>query len=292
VEIYKKMQKYQINKVAIVGVGLIGGSIGLALRKNLPSVIVTGVGRNVDRLKLAKRKKCINNFTTDLKEGVKDADVIIICVPVELTAKFIISVLPYVKKDAIIIDVASVKTEIIKKVRQKIFIERKKKNLHFIGCHPLAGLEKSGFEYAKEDLFENSVCVICYDKTLCSKEAAKKIKFLWETIGAKVVYLDAQKHDKILALTSHMLHLISYVLTKQINSKKEYLKFTAGAYKDMTRISASNPDMWAQICYINRKFIKKCLKDFIKLVNNVLKRLDNYTQLRKFLNSAYKLKVK
>jgi prephenate dehydrogenase len=281
----------KIKNVAIVGVGLIGGSIGLALKKYLSSVTVTGVGRNVERLKLAKQKHCIDKFTTDLKEGVKDADIIIICVPVDLTPKFILSVLPYVKDDSIIIDVASVKTEIIKAIKQKIIAIRKTKKINFVGCHPLAGLEKSGFEYAKENLFKNSVCVICYDKTLCSKEALKKIKFLWQTMKTNIVELEPQKHDKILALTSHMLHLISYILAKQINSKKEYLKFTAGAYRDMTRIAASNPDMWTQICYMNRNFVKKELKNFIKMVNKVLKCLNDYNKLKKILTSAYKLKV-
>ncbi len=281
----------KIKNISIVGVGLIGGSIGLALKKYLSSATVTGVGRNVERLKLAKQKHCIDKFTTDLKEGVKDADIIIISVPVDLTPKFIISVLPYVKDNSIIIDVASVKTEIIKSVKQKIIAIRKNKQVHFIGCHPLAGLEKSGFEYAKENLFKNSVCVICYDKTICSKEALKKIKFLWQTMETNIVELEPQKHDKILALTSHMLHLISYILAKQINSKKEYLKFTAGAYRDMTRIAASNPDMWTQICYMNRSSIKKELESFIKIATKVLKYLNDFKKLKKFLTSAYKLKV-
>jgi prephenate dehydrogenase len=282
----------QIKEVAIIGVGLIGGSIGLALKKYLPSVVVTGIGRNIDRLKLAQQKGCIDKFTTELKDGVKNADIIIVCVPVELTAKFIISLLPYVKENAVITDVASVKNEIIKKVKEKLLVIRKKKNINFVGSHPLAGLEKSGFEYAKEDLFKDSVCVICYDKTICSKKALEKIKFLWKTIKANLVELEPKKHDKILALTSHMLHVISYILAKQINSKKEYLKFTAGAYRDMTRIAASNPEMWTQICYTNKEAVKNSLKEFITLANKVLEYLDNYKKLKKFLTSAYKLKIK
>ncbi len=282
----------QIKQISIIGVGLIGGSIGLALKKCLSSIVIIGVGRNVDRLKIAKEKGCIDKFTTDIKEGVKDADIVIISVPVNLTIKFVELVLPYVKEDAVITDVASVKNEIIKKVKQKILKVKKTKKLHFVGCHPLAGLEKSGVEYAKENLFENSVCVICYDKTVCSKDALNKIKFLWETMKANVVELDPLKHDKILALTSHMLHIIAYILAKQINSKKEYLKFTAGAYRDMTRIAASNPEMWAQICYMNRSFVKNELKKFLNLTKQVLNCLDNYNKLKKFFNTAYRLKLK
>ena len=282
----------QIKQISIIGVGLIGGSIGLALKKCLSSVVIIGVGRNVDKLKIAKEKGCIDKFTTDIKEGVKDADIVIISVPVNLTIKFVELVLPYVKEDAVITDVASVKNEIIKKVKQKILKVKKTKKLHFVGCHPLAGLEKSGVEYAKENLFENSVCVICYDKTVCSKDALNKIKFLWETMKANVVELDPLKHDKILALTSHMLHIIAYVLAKQINSKKEYLKFTAGAYRDMTRIAASNPEMWAQICYMNRSFVKNELKKFLNLTKQVLNCLDNYNKLKKFFSTAYRLKLK
>ncbi len=284
------MQK--IKKIGIVGVGLIGGSIGLALRKKYPEVEIIGIGRNEARLKLAKKKGCIDVYTTDLKEGVHDVDILIISTPVELTAKFIKDSLPFVKNKCIITDVASVKREIIYAIYNDVVKYKAQKNINFIGSHPIAGSEKAGFEYANENLFKNSVCVVCYDKKLSSFNSLNIVKRMWGSIGAKVVQLTAEEHDKILASTSHTLHLISYALVKLINKKKDYLKFTGGAYRDMTRIASSNPKLWFNICRMNRDFIEKELNDFRKIIEKLQTCLKDIKKLKKFLISAYELTIK
>ncbi|MCX7716565.1 MAG: prephenate dehydrogenase [Endomicrobia bacterium] len=281
-----------INKISIIGVGLIGGSIGLAVKDKFPATEVIGIGRNLERLTLAQKNGCVDKITTDIYEGVKDADIVVVATPVGVTADFVKKVIPLVKNGCVVTDVASVKYKIIKDVSNTVKKYRKYKDVNFIGSHPLAGSEKTGFEYANKNLFFNSICVVCYNQQLCSKEGLGKIKLLWETLGAKVVQLDAKKHDKILAITSHMLHLISYILVKQINSKKGYVKFTAGGYRDMTRIAGSNPELWAEICYINKEFILQGLIEFNLELIKLKKNLKNFNKLKKFLTKVYNLKTK
>ncbi len=278
-----------INSITIIGVGLIGGSVGLGLKKKCSKIKIVGVGRNISRLKIAKQKGCIDLYTTDLKEGVKDADIVIVSTPVKIIPEFIKQILPYVKPNCVITDVGSVKYEIFKSIKKEI---KKYKNINFIGSHPIAGSEKKGVEFAEEDLFENSVCVVCYDKEISSKEGLEKIKSLWKLLNSKVILLEPKKHDKILALTSHFLHIISYLLTKKINSKEEYLNFVGGAYRDMTRISASDPELWAEICFMNKRFIKNEIKRFIRDLSKFRKILDDFEKLKKFLTKCYNLKIK
>ncbi|MCS7230518.1 MAG: prephenate dehydrogenase [Elusimicrobiota bacterium] len=277
----------KINNVTIIGVGLIGGSIGLALKEKT-QIKITGYGRDIERLKLAKEFGCIDNYTTDLKHSVEYADLVIVATPVELIGDFIIKILPYLKDECIVIDVGSVKYEIIKKVSKEI---KKYKKISFIGCHPIAGSEKTGFEFANKDLFRDSVCVVCYYEKLASKEAYNKVKTFWELLGAKVINIDAKKHDKILSKTSHFLHVISYLIVNHVGKNKEYLNFTAGAYRDMTRIAASNPNLWAQICMMNKDFLEKDIDDFIKKLKEIKKIINNKHRLYKIFLKAYKLKI-
>ncbi|MFN3551054.1 MAG: prephenate dehydrogenase, partial [Endomicrobiia bacterium] len=267
-------------------------SLGLAIKEKYPEIEIIGIGRNLERLKLAKQKGCIDRFTTDLKQGVKNSDIVIVSTVVSVIDKIIISILPFVKNNCLITDVGSIKYKIIKSINKELKKYKNLKNINFIGSHPIAGREKTGVEFAKNDLFKNSVCVICYNDKMVNKDALEKIKFLWETVGAKIVRLDAKKHDRILAATSHFLHIISYLLTKQINSRKEFINFVGGAYRDMTRIAASNPQLWSEICFINKTYVSQEIKKFVKQLNKLLKIINNFEKLNKFLEKCYELKIK
>lgn len=282
----------EIKTIGIIGVGLIGGSIGLGLKDKLKHIEIVGVGRNEERLKQARDKGCIDRYTTNLESGVKDVDILIVSTPVELTSKFIKESLSFVKNDCIITDVASVKRKIISDVYQDVIKYRKQKYINFIGAHPIAGSEKTGFEYATKDLFKGSVCVVCYDKKFSSYEGLKTIRYFWQLLGAKVKILTPQQHDIILASTSHMLHLISYALVKQINTKKNYVNFTGGAYRDMTRIASSNPELWINICNMNKDFVEKELEEFKNYIEKLQKYIRDVKKLKKFLISAHKLAIK
>jgi prephenate dehydrogenase len=268
-------------KVTIIGPGLIGGSIGLILKNKFGNKIeITGVGRNLDRLKLAKKINAIDNYSQDIISSVKDRDLIIVATPVEKIVEIIKLILPYVKKDTLITDVGSIKHFIISQLKKV-----KNKNLNYIGSHPIAGSEKSGIENASLNMFKNSVCVVCFDKKLSTKKYLKKLIFFWQMLGTKVILLDSVVHDKILSATSHFLHIVSYLIAKQINSRKEYLKFTGGAYRDMTRIAKSDIELWSQICSLNHKFITQELDMFIKNLLEIRKVLGNKNKLLKYLSN-------
>lgn len=281
----------ELKQVSIIGVGLIGGSVGLALKEVLPETKIIGFGRNLDRLKLAKGKGCIDEFTLDIKEATKNSDLVIIATPVETISDFVITILPYAKRNCIIIDVGSVKYEIIKKVSNNIKKYKQQKNVSFIGCHPIAGSEKAGFEFSNKDLFKNSVCVICYCKDLATKESYIKIKNFWKILGAKPIDLEPKTHDRILSSTSHFLHILSYLIVNYISKNRNYLNFTAGAYRDMTRIAASLPELWSQICFMNRRFLVKDIDSFIKILKDIKSLINNKEKLYKTFLKAYKVKI-
>lgn len=282
----------EIKTIGIIGVGLIGGSIGLGLKDRLKYIEIVGIGRNEERLKQARDKGCVDRYATNLEIGVKDVDLLIIATPVQLTSRFIKESLNFVKNGCIITDVASVKRKIISDIYQDVIKYRQQKYISFIGSHPIAGSEKTGFEYSTKDLFKGSICVVCYDNKLSSYEGLKIIKYFWQLLGAKVKILTPQQHDRILASTSHLLHLISYALVKQINVKKNYVNFTGGAYRDMTRIASSNPQLWIDICSMNRDFIEKELKEFKKHIEELQVCIKDIKKLKKFLISAHKLAIK
>jgi len=268
-------------KITIIGPGLIGGSIGLILKNKFGNKIgITGVGRNIKRLKLAKKFSAIDDYSLDIISSVKNKDLIIIATPVEKIVNIIKLILPHIKRDTLITDVGSIKHSIISELK-KI----KNNNLNYIGSHPIAGSEKTGIEYANINLFKNSVCVLCFDKKLSNKKYLKKLTTFWKILDSRVVLLNSLKHDKILAATSHFLHIISYLIAKQINSRKEYLNFIGGAYRDMTRISKSDIELWSQICSLNNKFIKKELNMFIVNLLKIKKIINNKKKLFKFFTN-------
>jgi len=252
-------------KVAIIGVGLIGGSIGLALKNSkLKDIRIIGIGRNPERLKLALDLNAIDEMTTDSRSGVKDADIVFICLPVGLIAKTAEDIMHYCKKTAIITDVGSVKEVIVNEIEKHTLHRKSKKLPEFLGGHPIAGSEKTSVKYASPDLFKNAVVVL----TPTSKNTAaalKKIKELWRCMNAKVKIMSAQKHDRVIAYTSHLPHMIAFALVKAV----DHLEFAGSSFRDTTRIVSSDPSMWADIVSENRENIMKAIDEFKKELLNI-----------------------
>lgn len=252
-------------KVAIIGVGLIGGSIGLALKNSkLKDIRIIGIGRNPERLKLALDLNAIDEMTTDSRSGVKDADIVFICLPVGLIAKTAEDIMHYCKKTAIITDVGSVKEVIVNEIEKHTSHRKSKKLPEFLGGHPIAGSEKTSVKYASPDLFKNAVVVL----TPTSKNTAaalKKIKELWRCMNAKVKIMSAKKHDRVIAYTSHLPHMIAFALVKAVN----HLEFAGSSFRDTTRIVSSDPSMWADIVSENRENIMKAIDEFKKELLNI-----------------------
>jgi prephenate dehydrogenase len=257
-----------MKNITIIGAGLIGGSLGLALKKKTPSEYrITALGRNIAKLKLAKQMKAADVITVDTATGVKAADIIVICTPVNLIAATVKKILPFIKPGAIITDAGSVKGSVLQDVK-KVFLSAKRYSLYanFIGAHPMAGSEKYGITAAKPGLYEGATVVLT-PKHNTSKKALSEVSVMWKDAGAKTLCLDAEAHDKIVALVSHLPHVIAFNLCAELDklSKTNKLapKLAAGSFKDLTRVAASNPADWAVICGANKTALSNAIDSFI-----------------------------
>lgn len=240
----------EIKKVAIVGVGLIGSSLALCIKKEFPKITLIGFSQDEAELKGAIETGIIDTYGLDLQDVVKEADVILLCTPVMVTLTLIetLSCLE-LKKEVIITDVCSTKQKIMAKSH---LLENQ--NVTFIGGHPMAGSHKSGYLAADKELFENAYYVLVSENRK-NEEKKTLLKKLLRGTASKFVELDALQHDKITGVLSHMPHLIAAQLVGQakllMTDMPEALHLAAGGFRDMTRIASSDPRMWTEISLSN-----------------------------------------
>lgn len=256
-----------MKKVAIIGVGLIGGSLGKALKEKKLVKEVIGIGRNELHLKKALKEKAVDKITFDYKE-VKNADLIALCLPIQQIIEFGKKILPYLQKSAIVIDVGSTKKEIVS------FFSRK--NVCFVGCHPMAGSEKVGVENAKADLFNHQPCIITPIKTT-NQKSLKIIKKLWEQLGADVILLTPFIHDYLVGAISHLPHIVATTLVNVVKdiSTQEIKKIIGKGFIDTTRIASSSSILWTDICFSNKKQILKLIDLMILKLNEIKEFIEN-----------------
>lgn len=263
------MEPY-FKKLTIIGVGLIGGSLSMALRKKGMAGEIVGVGRSISSLELAVKLDVIDKFTTDPASGVMDADLVVIATPVASIAGIVKKIAPYLKEGAIVTDVGSVKGAIVSEAEKLI-----PSGVHFVGGHPIAGTEESGVSAAFPTLFEKHKCILT-PTAKTDKEALNKVKEIWEAAGSDVIIMDAAKHDSILAAVSHLPHVIAYSMVNTVDGVKDFdesiLNYSAGGFRDFTRIASSSPEMWRDICLIN----KEAVLDMITRFEKSLARLKGY----------------
>lgn len=263
--------KIYFKKITIIGVGLIGGSIALNLKKNGYVEKIIGVGHRISSLKKAYKLGVIDEFSFNCEESVKDADLVVLSVPVDLIVSYAKKIAPYLKKNCLVIDVGSTKYEIAKEIKNFF-------SFHFIPCHPIAGSEKAKVSAAHPFLFQNSICVITPLENV-SKNALNKVKKLWQILGAKIILCTPSLHDQILSLTSHFPHLLAFSLLNCFNLEYQknpiIKKFVGKGFLDTTRIGASDPYIWEAIFLSNQKEIIKTLKDFIKDLKDFEKLIEN-----------------
>lgn len=241
------------DRVAIIGVGLIGGSIGLAVKKRRVANYVLGFARHRSSLLKAKKMGAIDESSRDFKK-LKNCDLVILACPVYTNISLSQKILPLLKEGAILTDVSSTKKEIISQIKRSL-----PKEIDFIGSHPLAGSEKRGIINARENLFEKSVCILTPLEST-KKEALKKMVIFWQRLGAKVRLLTSERHDSIISVTSHLPHAISFSLMRSL--PKRYFEFSSTSFKDITRIASSDSQLWCDIFLTNRKNILKAIEDF------------------------------
>lgn len=275
-----------INKLAIIGVGLIGGSLARALKRKHACGRVTGYGRDRENLQRAVDLGVIDEYDTVLANVVKDADVIVLATPLATTGPLLKEMHTHLKEDAIITDVGSAKGSVVEAARRTLGAHFSR----FVPGHPIAGKEKSGVEASTADLFE-SHRVILTPLPETSVNALDLVTRMWELIGAEVVHLPVDQHDAILAATSHLPHLLAYALVDCLagmQEREEIFKFAAGGFADFTRIASSHPQMWHDICFSNRKQLLRALDSFEQYLNNIRSAIesDNGEELLKIFTRA------
>jgi len=262
------------NKVAIIGVGLIGGSIGQIIKRKKLASTVVGVARHKKTLIQAKKQKAIDSGSTDIKI-IKGADLVILAMPVEIIIKLAPAISKIVRKNCIVTDVGSTKQQIVSKLH-KIFP-------YYIGAHPLAGSEKRGIANACDRLFVNSLCLLTPVRNT-KPIALKKVKNFWQMMGARVKLVSPDKHDQTLSFISHLPHAAAFSLINCV--PQGCLKFAAGGFKDTTRIAASNAEIWSDIFLSNRRNLLKAIalfQDNIAAIKSAISRKD-----KKALNGLLK----
>lgn len=257
----------KIGVVSIIGVGLIGGSIGMALRKRRIAKKVVGIGRDPIKLKKARVLGAIDEGYNNFEKGLKSAEIVVVATPVGLIPEMIKRAIPHLEKGSIITDVGSVKNSLVRKIERFL-----PKGIYFVGAHPIAGSEATGVKNADPDLFRGTYCILTPTATI-NKKAVNLIKKLWEGIGAKVLLLSPQKHDKILAFTSHLPHILAVSLVEAIYRLNEKYKnienFIAGGFRDTTRIASSSAILWRDICLANKKEILNATRIFKSTISEI-----------------------
>ena len=274
----------QWDTVAIVGVGLIGGSIGLALRERNLARTVLGVGRREASLQQAVACGAVSRTTTDLAAGVSGAELIIVCTPVADIAARVLQVADACPANALITDVGSTKAAIVDQVEQALHRPGDQHPV-FVGSHPLAGSEKTGPQFARADLFDHRA-VIVTPTSVTPSAAAEQIKTFWEDLGATVFTKTPQDHDQSVAAISHLPHLVASALANSTPTADVCL--AAGGWLDTTRVAAADPELWRQILADNRLHVLKSLNKFETVLAKFRRALetDNQTELLQLLEAG------
>lgn len=249
-----------VDRVAVIGVGLIGGSFGMALKKRGLVREVVGVGRHPDRLQKAVDLCAVDRWTTDLQAGVRDADLIYVATPVGREIDFVRAVSSFAKPGCVITDAGSTKGEICRGGDSAVT-----EGVHFVGGHPMAGSEATGVEAGSPDLFVGATYVLTpSDRT--DTRALSIVHGLAESIGSRVVVMSPEAHDRCVAVISHLPHLIAAALMETARGHSEtdpqVFDLIAGSFRDMTRVAGSSPELWRDICLTNVDAIASAAENF------------------------------
>ena len=252
--------------VAIVGVGLIGGSIGLALRAGGLARRVVGIGRDPSRLDEAQRLGAIDLASTDPARGVAEADIVVVCTPVDRIAADVISAARFSPRSALITDAGSTKRAIVTRVETDEIARSK-----FVAAHPIAGSERSGVANARADLFAGRVCVLTpTDRT--PPALLDRARDFWSSLGARLIEIDPSTHDDRLARTSHLPHALAAALAAIVGP--DLVPLAAGAYRDVTRVAGAESSLWTPIFLENRAAILDALDAYHRALEGFREALD------------------
>lgn len=286
----------KIKKVTIIGLGLIGGSWGMALKRTRPEINICGVDIDSNTIQIGIETKCIDWGTLDIRQGVKDADLVVISTLVSSITKIAEEIAPYLKPGCIVTDVGSTKEEITGIVNDLLPI-----TIHYVPGHPMAGSEAKGIIGADAYLFENAVYILTPVLTT-NDHALLIIKELIESMGARVLNLSPYEHDLKVAAISHLPHVVAAALVNAVSlleeEQGEIFKLSAGGFRDLTRIAGSQPEMWRDIFLQNRQGVLQSLSFFRQALDKIEKAIrqedmeDIYEFLMKAKNERSKIPIK
>jgi prephenate dehydrogenase len=275
-----------INKLCVIGVGLIGGSLAIALRNAGYCGEIIGAGRSAERLQVAKDLGVVDTFSTDIAAAVSDADMVFVAVPMGTMATIFSQINGHLKPGAVVTDGGSAKVSVINDAKKHLT----QSFSQFVAGHPIAGTEQSGVEAAFAELYQDRRIIIT-PASETDPEAVNKVTAMWQAAGAVVESMTAEHHDAILAGTSHLPHLLAYGLVNclfESHLSEDYFRFAAGGFRDFTRIASSDPVMWRDICLSN----KTALLDSLARYQSELERLktaltlDDGDQLLSYFKTA------
>jgi prephenate dehydrogenase len=251
----------QFRKITIIGVGLLGGSIGLAVKRRGLAREVAGFVRRAASFKECEKAGAVDYATADLLAAVSNSDLIVLCTPLAQMRLLAEQFLSALKRGAIVTDVGSVKAGVVRELESLV----QKSGAHFIGSHPMAGAEKTGVGASRENLFENAVCVLTPTKR-SNASAVRKLEQFWKSLGARILKMDASQHDLLVSRTSHLPHVVAATLANLVlnpANPKLQSQLCANGFRDTTRIASGSPEMWRDIALANRKNLAKSVDAFI-----------------------------
>jgi prephenate dehydrogenase len=276
----------QFRKITIIGVGLLGGSIGLAARKFRMAGEIAGFVRREKTIKECEKAGALDYATTDLCAAISNADLVILCTPLAQMRSLVEHCVPALKRGAIVTDVGSVKAGVVRELESLVA----KAGAHFVGSHPMAGGEKTGVAAARADLFQNAACVLTPTKK-SSAQAVRKLERFWKSLGARVLKLSPEQHDLFVSRTSHLPHVVAATLANLVlgpSQPKGQSQLCATGFRDTTRIASGSPEMWRDIALANRKHVARSIEAFISELQRfeqVLKKNDEKS-IEKFFETA------
>ncbi|MFO1488594.1 MAG: prephenate dehydrogenase/arogenate dehydrogenase family protein [Verrucomicrobiota bacterium] len=262
-------------KISIIGVGLLGGSIGLAVRRHRLAREIAGYVRRAASLKDCEKVGAVDYSTTDLLAAVSGADLVILCTPLAQMRSLVEQMRPALKRGAIVTDVGSVKGSVVVEVESLV----RKTGAHFVGSHPMAGAEKTGVLASRSDLFECAITVVTPTKQT-HRPALRKVEQFWSAIGSHVMRLSPQEHDTYVSRTSHLPHVAAAALASLVLNPahpEAQSVLCATGFRDTTRIASGSPEMWRDISLANAKNLSKALDAYLgdlKKFQTALKRSD------------------
>lgn len=247
-------------RIAVIGLGLLGGSVGLAIKEHLPGATTTGYDANPTTRARAAERGLVDKVCDSAADAVKDAELVVLCVPVGAMAEAAKELAPALPADALVSDVGSSKQSVAKSLAEVL------PGHAIIPAHPVAGTERSGPDAGFASLFQQRWCILTPPEGADSAKLAALSAF-WEALGARVEVMDAAHHDLVLAVTSHLPHLIAYTIVGTASdlegvTESEVIKYSAGGFRDFTRIAASDPTMWRDVFLSNKEAVLEMLQRF------------------------------